>query len=73
MTRDAHPSSAAPVPPAAPAPARGARKVVRIDEALCDGCGLCIPACAEGALRIVDGKALLVADSLCDGMGACLG
>lgn len=49
------------------------REMVTIDESLCDGCGLCIPACAEGALRIVNGKARLVADRLCDGMGACLG
>jgi len=49
------------------------REIVRIDESKCDGCGLCISACPEGALRIVDGKARLVAERLCDGMGACLG
>lgn len=49
------------------------REIVLIDEDLCDGCGLCIPACHEGALRIVDGKARLVEDRLCDGLGACLG
>ncbi len=49
------------------------REIIHIDEAKCDGCGLCVPACAEGALRIVAGKARLVADRLCDGMGACLG
>ncbi len=49
------------------------RKVVRIDEEKCTGCGICIPACAEGALRIVDGKARLVSDKYCDGLGACLG
>lgn len=49
------------------------REVVTIDEELCDGCGLCVPACHEGALRIVDGKARLVSDRLCDGLGACLG
>ncbi len=49
------------------------RKIIRIDEDKCDGCGLCVPSCAEGALRIVDGKARLVAESLCDGLGACLG
>jgi ferredoxin len=49
------------------------RKVVRIDEERCTGCGVCIPACAEGALRIVDGKAKLVSDKYCDGLGACLG
>ena len=49
------------------------RKIVRIDEELCDGCGQCIPNCAEGALQIVDGKARLISDSYCDGLGACLG
>ena len=49
------------------------RKIVRIDEELCDGCGICIPSCAEGALRVVDGKARLLGDNLCDGLGACLG
>ncbi len=49
------------------------RKIVRIDEELCDGCGQCIPNCAEGALQIVDGKARLVSESYCDGLGACLG
>jgi NAD-dependent dihydropyrimidine dehydrogenase PreA subunit len=49
------------------------RKMVRIDEEKCNGCGLCVPACAEGAIRIIDGKARLVADNLCDGLGACLG
>jgi len=49
------------------------RKVVRIDEEKCTGCGVCIPACAEGALRIVEGKARLVGDRYCDGLGACLG
>ncbi|MEW6198414.1 MAG: 4Fe-4S binding protein [Planctomycetota bacterium] len=49
------------------------REVVVIDEELCDGCGLCIPSCQEGALQIVNGKAKLVADRLCDGLGACLG
>ena len=49
------------------------RSVIRIDEEKCTGCGLCVPACAEGALRIVDGKAKLVTDKYCDGLGACLG
>ncbi len=49
------------------------RKIIKIDEELCDGCGLCVPDCAEGSLKIVDGKAKLVADNLCDGLGACLG
>jgi len=49
------------------------RTVVQIDEDKCDGCGLCVPGCAEGALQIVDGKAKLVSDVYCDGLGACLG
>lgn len=49
------------------------RKVIEIDESLCDGCGKCVPACEEGAIRIVNGKARLVADRYCDGLGACLG
>jgi ferredoxin len=49
------------------------RKVVEIDEAKCDGCGDCVPSCAEGAIALVGGKAKLVGDVLCDGLGACLG
>ena len=49
------------------------RVVVEIDEARCDGCGECVPSCAEGAIQLVDGKARLVGDELCDGLGACLG
>lgn len=49
------------------------RKIVNIDEALCDGCGLCVPECHEGALQIIDGKARLISDLFCDGLGACLG
>ena len=49
------------------------RKIVLIDEEKCNGCGLCIPNCAEGALRIVGGKARLISDRFCDGLGACLG
>ena len=49
------------------------RKIIQIDEQLCDGCGLCVPDCAEGSLEIIDGKAKLVAEKLCDGLGACLG
>jgi ferredoxin len=49
------------------------RQIVKIDEEKCDGCGLCVPSCAEGAIRIVDGKAQILADRYCDGLGACLG
>lgn len=49
------------------------RKIIQIDEEKCNGCGLCIPNCAEGALKIVDGKVKLVKDLYCDGLGACLG
>ena len=49
------------------------RKIVQIDESKCDGCGQCVPSCAEGAIQIVNGKARLVTDVYCDGLGACLG
>jgi len=49
------------------------RKIIHIDEELCDGCGQCVPSCAEGSLQIIDGKAKVVSDNLCDGLGACLG
>ena len=49
------------------------RKVVKIVEDKCTGCGLCANACAEGAIEIVNGKARLVSESYCDGLGACLG
>jgi len=49
------------------------RKIVEIDQELCDGCGVCVPACAEGAIQVVDGKARLMAERYCDGLGACLG
>ena len=49
------------------------RKIIRIDEEKCDGCGICVPACVEGALQIVDGKAKLISENYCDGLGACLG
>ena len=49
------------------------RKIIEIDEELCDGCGQCVPSCAEGALEIIDGKAKVIADIYCDGLGACLG
>jgi ferredoxin len=48
------------------------RKIVSIDESKCNGCGLCINACHEGALQLVDGKAKLISDSYCDGLGNCL-
>ena len=49
------------------------RKIIEIDDDLCDGCGNCVPSCAEGALEIIDGKAKVIADIYCDGLGACLG
>ncbi len=49
------------------------RKIIEIDESLCDGCGQCVTGCAEGALEIVDGKARVISDRLCDGLGACIG
>jgi len=49
------------------------RKIIEIDENLCNGCGQCVPSCAEGALQIVDGKARMLAEKYCDGLGACLG
>ena len=49
------------------------RKIVNINEALCNGCGNCIPKCAEGALQIVNGKARIIKETYCDGLGACLG
>jgi NAD-dependent dihydropyrimidine dehydrogenase PreA subunit len=49
------------------------RKIVEIDAERCNGCGQCVPACAEGAMQIIDGKAKLISDVYCDGLGACLG
>lgn len=49
------------------------RKIIKIDEAKCTGCGLCIPNCPEGALRVIDGKVRLISDLFCDGLGACIG
>lgn len=49
------------------------RKIIRIDEERCNGCGKCVDACAEGALEVREGKARVIKDLLCDGFGACLG
>jgi NAD-dependent dihydropyrimidine dehydrogenase PreA subunit len=49
------------------------RKIIEIDPERCDGCGLCVPSCAEGAIQVIDGKAQLLAEKYCDGLGACLG
>ena len=48
------------------------REIINIDETKCNGCGLCIPGCPEGALQVIDGKLRLVSELLCDGLGACL-
>lgn len=48
------------------------REIIKIDEEKCNGCGICIPGCPEGALQIIDGKARLVSDLMCDGLGACI-
>jgi MinD superfamily P-loop ATPase len=48
------------------------RSIVKIDEDLCTGCGLCVTPCAEGAIEIIDGKAKVMKDELCDGAGFCL-
>jgi NAD-dependent dihydropyrimidine dehydrogenase PreA subunit len=49
------------------------REIIKIDEEKCNGCGACVPNCHEGALQIIDGKAVLISDLMCDGLGACLG
>lgn len=49
------------------------RKIIKIDEKKCDGCGACIPNCPEGALQVIDGKARILSDLYCDGLGACIG
>jgi len=49
------------------------RNIIRIDDNLCDGCGLCASKCAEGALRIINGKARMVSETYCDGLGVCIG
>lgn len=48
------------------------RKIITIDEEKCNGCGLCVNACHEGALKMIDGKARLISESYCDGLGNCL-
>ncbi|NTU68072.1 MAG: 4Fe-4S binding protein [Chlorobiaceae bacterium] len=49
------------------------RQIITIEERLCTGCCQCIPACPEGALQVIDGKARLISDLFCDGLGACVG
>jgi len=49
------------------------RRIIEIDEELCDGCGNCVVACQEGAIGIVDGRAKVINDRFCDGLGACIG
>ncbi len=49
------------------------REIVRIDEDKCNGCGVCVPNCHEGALQVIDGKARLISELMCDGLGACIG
>jgi ferredoxin len=49
------------------------RKIIHIDEEKCNGCGICIPNCHEGAMQLIDGKARLISDLFCDGLGACIG
>lgn len=52
---------------------KGKRKIIRIDESLCNGCGACVTGCHEGALQLIDGKARIVSELYCDGLGACIG
>lgn len=49
------------------------REIIRIDEEKCNGCGICVPNCHEGALQIIDSKAVMVSELMCDGLGACIG
>ncbi|MHB8841475.1 MAG: ATP-binding protein [Candidatus Aquicultor sp.] len=53
--------------------AKTLRKIVEIDEERCNGCGLCVSPCVEGAIQIIDGKAKVIKEELCDGAGFCLG
>ncbi|MEJ1730567.1 4Fe-4S binding protein, partial [Escherichia coli] len=48
------------------------RTIVKIDEKRCNGCGLCVTGCHEGALQVIDGKAVMVSEVYCDGLGACI-
>jgi len=50
----------------------GMRSIVKIDQELCNGCGLCVTPCAEGAIELIDGKAQVLKEELCDGAGFCL-
>ena len=52
---------------------KGKRKIISIDESLCNGCGACVAGCHEGALQLIDGKARIVSELYCDGLGACIG
>ena len=49
------------------------RDILKIDEDICNGCGLCVPNCHEGALQVIDGKVRLISELMCDGLGACIG
>ena len=49
------------------------RNIIKIEENLCNGCGLCAKGCHEGAVQVIDGKARLISELYCDGLGACIG
>ena len=49
------------------------RTIIKIDEEKCNGCGQCVKGCHEGALQLIDGKAVMISDLYCDGLGACIG